>query len=341
MLQRFRSADAPIEEELADVVEAVKLEQEERQSGSLLRIVRTAPVRRALVLGCLLQLFQQLAGVNTVMYYSASIITMAGIGDPQTAIWISAGVASCNFIFTFVGLWLVERVGRRPLLLISLAGVVVCLLELAVSFQVAYTLSPDVGLAFNTSSTSPECSQFLSCSTCTFSLDCGFCFSNDDPLYLNATCLPTDSSQYNAVSSIGECTDSDLTQSTFAYDWCPSEYAWLSISGLGLYLLCFAPGMGTMPWTINSELYPGWARARCVGLATSINWAANLLVSLTFLSLTQSLNKHGTFYLYSGLAAMGLALFYWCLPETRSSTLESVSDLFRQPLFGRKPRTQN
>ena len=51
--------------------------------------------------------------------------------------------------------------------------------------------------------------------------------------------------------------------------------------------------MGTMPWTINSELYPGWARARCVGVTTSVNWLANLLVSLTFLSLTQALNKHG------------------------------------------------
>lgn len=43
--------------------------------------MNTPPVRRAIVLGCLLQLFQQVAGINTVMYYSAKIISMAGISD--------------------------------------------------------------------------------------------------------------------------------------------------------------------------------------------------------------------------------------------------------------------
>lgn len=78
------------------------------------------------------------------MYYSAKIISMAGIYDNSQAIWISAGVASVNWLCTFIGLFLVERIGRRKLLLASLAGVVVSLGFLAVGFQLSNIRSPDV-----------------------------------------------------------------------------------------------------------------------------------------------------------------------------------------------------
>ena len=93
------------------------------QNVSILKKAFTTPsTRRAIMLGCLLQLFQQVAGINTVMYYSAKIISLAGISDDTTAIWISAGVASVNFLCTFIGLFLVERIGRRKLLLGSMLG---------------------------------------------------------------------------------------------------------------------------------------------------------------------------------------------------------------------------
>ena len=77
------------------------------------------------MVGCLLQLFQQLAGINTVMYYSAKIITMAGVSSKTLAIWLSAAVASMNFLWTIPGLILVEKIGRRKLLLASLFGMLI------------------------------------------------------------------------------------------------------------------------------------------------------------------------------------------------------------------------
>ena len=50
-----------------------------------------------------------------------------------------------------------------------------------------------------------------------------------------------------------------------------------------------------MPWTINSEIYPLWARSTCTAIATSFNWIFNLLVSLTFLTLTEQITKYGEF----------------------------------------------
>ena len=48
-----------------------------------------------------------------------------------------------------------------------------------------------------------------------------------------------------------------------------------------------------MPWTVNSEIYPTWARSTGTSLATATNWVFNLIVSLTFLSLLESVGKYG------------------------------------------------
>lgn len=51
--------------------------------------------------------------------------------------------------------------------------------------------------------------------------------------------------------------------------------------------------MGPMPWTINSEIYPLWARSTGNACAAGVNWTFNILVSLTFLHLAQYLTYYG------------------------------------------------
>lgn len=76
--------------------------------------------------------------------------------------------------------------------------------------------------------------------------------------------------------------------------------------------------MGPMPWTINSEIYPLWARSVCFSIATSFNWFSNLIVTLTFLSLTERITKYGVFYLYATFAMIGWLFFFFKLPETKN-----------------------
>lgn len=60
--------------------------------------------------------------VGCCRYYSATIIQMSGVQDDHMAIWLAAATAFTNFMFTLVGVWLVERVGRRKLTLGSILG---------------------------------------------------------------------------------------------------------------------------------------------------------------------------------------------------------------------------
>ncbi|XP_068235220.1 proton myo-inositol cotransporter-like isoform X2 [Palaemon carinicauda] len=328
ILVKIRSPEADIDGELQAISGAVA-EAEEQKAG-IGQVLRSGPVRRALVVGSLLQFFQQISGINTVMYYSASIITMAGVTDQSTAIWLAAATSSVNFFGTFIGLYLVEKVGRRPLTLGSLIGTTASLLLLGLSFQMAFDNSPEASLPVN-----GTC-NYLSCGVCTSKADCGFCFMGDIDNVQNSSCVQTNVASFNEKSQDGFCSNSTLLEDhvvTYAYDWCPYEYAWLSILGLALYLLFFSPGMGPMPWTINSEIYPGWARSTCTSLTTSVNWASNLIVSFTFLTLTEVILKHGTFYLYTGLAGVGTILFYFILPETRGVPLEEIESLFSMSLW--------
>eukprot|EP00041_Stephanoeca_diplocostata_P024268 m.609612 g.609612 ORF g.609612 m.609612 type:complete len:121 (+) comp22490_c0_seq8:2587-2949(+) len=65
-------------------------------------------------------------------------------------------------------------------------------------------------------------------------------------------------------------------------------------------------------------------RARAVGVATVVNWSANLTVSATFLSLMETIGFDGTFLIYTCVGALSFAFIYRSLPETKGATLEEV-----------------
>lgn len=336
--------DAEFEAIKANDLQAKRLQesQDDPNQSTFQRILENQPVRKALIVGCLLQLVQQVSGINTVMYYSASIFEMSGVYSKQRALLLSSGTALVNFIFTLVGYNLVERAGRRKLTLYSLFGVVLSLSTLAAGFQFAYYNSPKVNEVDNSVINQP-CGTFNDCSSCSQEPQCGFCFSSNpgSNVIVSALCLHVNSSHHDRSVS-NKCMYGSKDEEIWAFEWCPSAYSWVTMLGMVLYLLCFAPGMGPMPWTINSEIYPSWARSWCLSAATSVNWFFNLLMSMTFLSLTRAITKHGAFYLYALLSSFGFIYFVLVLPETRGKTLEELEDLFAdKKLKRRREKTRN
>lgn len=84
-------------------------------------------VRPALVVGLGLAVFQQITGSNTVIDYAPRILQTAGLPSAAGAIMATAGIGVVNVLMTLVALWLIDRVGRRPLLLTGIAGMIVTL----------------------------------------------------------------------------------------------------------------------------------------------------------------------------------------------------------------------
>uniref|UniRef100_A0A673UGM4 Solute carrier family 2, facilitated glucose transporter member 4 n=1 Tax=Suricata suricatta TaxID=37032 RepID=A0A673UGM4_SURSU len=105
-----------------------KLERE--RPLSLLQLLGSRTHRQPLAIAVVLQLSQQLSGINAVFYYSTSIFETAGVGQPAYAT-IGAGVV--NTVFTLVSVLLVERAGRRTLHLLGLAGMCGCAILMTVA----------------------------------------------------------------------------------------------------------------------------------------------------------------------------------------------------------------
>ncbi|KAI1825763.1 putative MFS myo-inositol transporter [Xylaria intraflava] len=87
--------------------------------------------RRALTIACMLQGLQQLSGFNSLMYFSATIFLMLGFTVPTLT---SLSVAATNYVFTIVALLLIDRIGRRRILLYSMPFMAFGLLASALSF---------------------------------------------------------------------------------------------------------------------------------------------------------------------------------------------------------------
>lgn len=78
-------------------------------------------LRRPIGLAFLVAFFNQLSGINAILYFAPRIFVMTGLGE-QAALLQSVGIGVTNLVFTFVGLWLIDRLGRRTLLLIGSLG---------------------------------------------------------------------------------------------------------------------------------------------------------------------------------------------------------------------------
>lgn len=92
--------------------------------------------RTALLLGITLTILQQITGINAVIYFAPSIFQQAGFASAEVAIFATLGIGVINVLATLSSLWLIDRLGRRPLLLMGLSGMVVSLLAIALALFV-------------------------------------------------------------------------------------------------------------------------------------------------------------------------------------------------------------
>jgi sugar porter (SP) family MFS transporter len=92
-------------------------------------------VRPALVVGIALAFFQQVTGINTIIYYAPTIFEFAGFSSHKVSILATVGVGVVNVLMTLVAIWFVDRLGMKPLLYIGMSGMAISLGMLGFAFH--------------------------------------------------------------------------------------------------------------------------------------------------------------------------------------------------------------
>ncbi|KAJ3696854.1 hypothetical protein LUZ61_000559 [Rhynchospora tenuis] len=251
-----------LKEEIDQLADASRKDSQSKKIVSYLDVLKSKEIRLAFFTGAGLQAFQQFTGINTVMYYCPTIVQMAGFSSKQLALLLSLIVAAMNAVGTVIGIFLIDKCGRRLLALASLSGVFASLLILSYAFSLQ---SKTVG----------------------------------------------------ATLGSGAC--------------------WLAVAGLVLYIAFFSPGMGPVPWAVNSEIYPEAYRGVCGGMSATVNWISNFIVAQTFLSVVGLVGTGGTFLIIAGVSVLAFLFVLSFVPETKGLTFEQVERMWKERARGSGP----
>ena len=106
----------------ADKIMAATASEQKSSSGHFW----TRRLHKPILLAILIAFFNQMSGINAILYFAPRIFELAGLGA-KAALLQSIGIGITNLVFTFVGLWLIDRLGRRTLLYIGSAGYITSL----------------------------------------------------------------------------------------------------------------------------------------------------------------------------------------------------------------------
>ena len=120
-------------DEVDKTVQAILKSSLTKSSESKFSNVFAAAYRKPLMLAVLFALFNQVSGINAIIYYAPRIFEMAGLGK-ESALLSSAGIGLVNLLSTFVGLALIDKYGRRSLMIVGSIGLIVSLALVTQSF---------------------------------------------------------------------------------------------------------------------------------------------------------------------------------------------------------------
>ena len=255
-------------------------------------------LRFVLIVGLVVGVLQQITGINAVYFYATSIFKQTGIGTDAA---FASGVllSSITVVFTFVAMYLIDRMGRRPLLLVGTAGIAISLLLCAYGFkQATYQLTSEsiTELKF-------EGANKLSIYV--------------DKVYNNDVDFKNDmkSALGNQVYSKN---DGDILETATIIN------ATLVLIGVLGFIACFAFSLGPVMWVLLSELFPNKYRGFAIGVIAFVNSFISWVVQLIFPWELSNLGNALTFFIFGAIACIGFFVMIKILPETKGKSLEQI-----------------
>lgn len=267
-------------------------------------------MKTVLIIGLGIAFFQQITGINAIFYYAPMIFEMAG-GGKDAAFMQAIIIGLTNVAMTIVAMFLIDRLGRKPLLIIGATGISLSLFLVGFSFMKAsYTLNEsginnivlEVTAMENGEDMSVLGRELETLKDKTYDSEIVF-FSEIEELIGHES--------YNSYKEL-------ILKHSISI-----ESIWVLV-GLILYVASFAISLGPVMWALISEIFPNKLR----GLAISIVGFWNSVVSFSVASLfpmeLEFLGATLTFYIFAGFAFLTLLFVMKFVPETKGKSLEEI-----------------
>lgn len=255
-------------------------------------------LRFILIIGLVLGVLQQITGINAVYFYATSIFKQTGIGT-NAAFTSGVLLSFTTVIFTIIAMFLIDRVGRRPLLLVGIAGISISLLICAYGFsQATYELSSDELAKLENFDTS----KLEGYANKKYSNDLDF--KND-----MKTALGNQVYAKNEGAILESATNINAT---------------LVLIGVLGFIACFAFSLGPVMWVMLSELYPNRYRGLAIGVIGFVNSFVSWVVQQAFPWELSNFGNALSFLIFGVIACFGFVVLLKILPETKGKSLEEL-----------------
>ncbi|XP_046289234.1 solute carrier family 2, facilitated glucose transporter member 10 isoform X3 [Marmota monax] len=291
--------------------------------------------RTAVGLG--LVLLQQLTGQPNVLCYASTVFRSVGFRGGSSAVLASVGLGAMKVAATLMAVGLVDRVGRRALLL---AGCALMALSVSGLGLVSFAVPVDSG---------PSCLA-LPNATRQAGLPGGSDLLQDSapPPMPRAGGDPQEPALSASKKAKTRPAGRDVrtpappalsTSSPVTPGPAPQQVVlrWAALVCMMAFVSAFSFGFGPVTWLVLSEIYPVEVRGRAFAFCNSFNWATNLLVSLSFLDLIGAIGLSWTFLFYGLTAVLGLGFIYLVVPETKGRSLAEIDQQFQKSRYEAHP----
>ncbi|NXX85319.1 GTR10 protein, partial [Urocolius indicus] len=316
---------------------------------SFLDLFRTRDnMRRRTLVGLGLVLFQQFTGQPNVLGYASKIFHSVGFQSNSSAILASVGLGAIKVVATLVAMAFADKAGRRVLLLagcvvmavsVTTIGLTSCIAPPAMARDCKATTDLNASHSFTqhpltltssqpaVSPSPPQLGAIKSQAGPGFAATRGLTEVFAGTPSREVVPSVTQKKDFVDLSKkeTMESTGSPLSGAPWAGHMVLNRITLLSMMA---FVSAFSIGFGPMTWLVLSEIYPAGIRGRAFAFCNSFNWAANLLISLSFLDLIDAIGFSWMFLLYGLVGMMAVIFIYFFVPETKGQSLEEIDQQF-------------
>lgn len=271
----------------------------DRSLAARLGEVLSPKLRLPILIGITVGVFQQVTGINAVYFYAPTIFEQSGVGT-NAAFAQATLIGITNIVFTIVAMLLIDRLGRKPLLLIGLLGIVVSMGTAGYGFQQATYQLDEAGIEQLSQRIDRDALNSLA----------GIEYGNDLD-FKRAT---------EAVLGAQEARNHQAALIEAAIRVNPT----VVLIGILGFVASFALSLGPVMWVLFSEIFPNRVRGVALGITSVFNSASSFVVQFVFPWELAYLGNALTFHIFAALGIIGLLLIGWLLPETKGKSLEEL-----------------